>query len=140
VGPAGSGKSIHDIVLMGISGEGLQIAHVDGLYGSTSFAKGAELGCSLQQVPQPVRMVYLLAFGIDIANDQLIAGLESVLGPDLVIFGATSTDQMQGVATFQVVDGQIFPHAAIAVGIWDPTLGSKPVPPKASWRWEPPAR
>jgi len=122
VGPAGPGESIHDIVLMGISGEGLQIAHVDGLYGSTSFAKGAELGRSLQQAPEPVRMVYLLASGIDIANDQLIAGLESVLGPEVVIFGATSSDQMQGVATFQAVDGQIFQHAAFAVGFWDPTL------------------
>ena len=122
VGPAGPGESIHDIVLMGISGEGFQVAHVDGLYGSTSFAKGAELGRSLQQAPQPVRMIYLLASGIDIANDQLIAGLESVLGPEVVIFGATSSDQMQGVATFQAIDGQIFQHAAFAVGFWDPTL------------------
>jgi len=122
VGPAGPGESIHDIVLMGISGEGLQIAHVDGLYGPTSYAKGVELGQSLQQAPQPVRMVYLLASGIDIANDQLIAGLESVLGPEVVIFGATSSDQMQGVATFQAIDGQIFQHAAFAVGFWDPTL------------------
>jgi hypothetical protein len=122
VGPAGPGESIHDIVLMGIGGEGLQIAHVDGLYGPTSFAKGVELGLGLQQAPQPVRMVYLLASGIDIANDQLIAGLESVLGPEVVIFGATSSDQMQGVATFQAIDGQIFQHAAFAVGFWDPTL------------------
>ena len=122
VGPDGPGESIHDIVLMGISGEGSQVAHVDGLYGSTSFAKGMELGRSLQQAPQPVRMVYLLASGIDISNDQLIAGLEAVLGPDLVIFGATSSDQMQGVATFQAIDGEIFQHAAFAVGFWDPSL------------------
>ena len=122
VGPAGPGETIHDIALMGISGEGFEVAHVDGLYGSTSYAKGVELGQSLQQAPQPVRMVYLLASGIDIANDQLIAGLEAVLGPDLVIFGATSSDQMQGVATFQSIDGEIFQHAAFAVGFWDPTL------------------
>ena len=67
-------------------------------------------------------MIYLLASGIDIANDQLIAGIESVLGPDVVIFGATSSDQMQGVATFQAIDGQRFQHAAFAVGIWDPGL------------------
>lgn len=122
VGPEGPGESIHDIVLMGVRGEGLQIAQVDDLFGPSSFAKGVELGESLRAAPQPVRMVYLLASGIDIANDQLIAGLESVLGPDVVIFGATSSDQMQGVATFQAIDGRIFQHAAFAVGIWDPTL------------------
>jgi hypothetical protein len=70
----------------------------------------------------PVTMVYLLASGIDIANDRVIAGLESVLGPDVTIFGATSSDQMQGVATFQAIDGRIYQHGAFAVGIWDPTL------------------
>lgn len=123
VGPDGPGETSHDIVLMGIEGEGFVIAHADDLYGPTSFATGVSLGQSLQQQAlQPVRMVYLLASGIDIANDQLIAGLESVLGPEVVIFGATSSDQMQGVASFQAVDGRIFQHSAFAVGIWDPDL------------------
>jgi hypothetical protein len=113
---------MHDIAIMTIRGEGCTVAHVDGLFGSTSFEKGAELARELQKSPKPVRMLYLLASGIDIANDSLIAGIESVLGPDVTIFGATSSDQMQGVATFQAIDGQRFQHAAFAVGIWDPTL------------------
>jgi hypothetical protein len=67
-------------------------------------------------------MLYLIASGIDIANDQVIAGMESVLGQEVVIFGATSSDQMQGVATFQAVDGTLFQHAAFAVGFWEPGL------------------
>ncbi len=123
VGREGPGESMHDIALMGIRGEGFCVAHVDGLFGSTSFAKGADLARGLVAgAPEPVRMVYLLASGIDIANDQLIAGIESVLGPEVVIFGATSSDQMQGVATFQAIDDHLFQHAAFAVGIWDPTL------------------
>jgi len=113
---------MHDIAIMALRGEGFTTSHVDGLFGSTSFEKGAELAQGLQGTPHPVRMVYLLASGIDIANDQVIAGVESVLGPDVVIFGATSSNQMQGVATFQAVDGVRYQHAAFAVGIWDPTL------------------
>ena len=83
VGPQGPGETSHDIVMMGIRGDGLVIAHRDDLFGSTSFERGVELGQSLQQqAPQPVRMVYLLASGIDIANDRLIAGMESVLGAE----------------------------------------------------------
>lgn len=122
VGREGPGESIHDVALMGISGEGFTVSHVDGLFGSTSFDKGVELARGLQGSPKPVRMIYLLASGIDIANDRVIAGIESVLGPDVTIFGATSSDQMQGVATFQAVDGTTYQHGAFAVGIWDPTL------------------
>lgn len=122
VGREGPGESIHDIAVMAIAGEGFAVSHVDGLYGSTSFEKGVELARGLQGTPRPVTMVYLLASGIDIANDRVIAGIESVLGPDVTIFGATSSDQMQGVATFQAIDGQRHQHGAFAVGIWDPTL------------------
>jgi hypothetical protein len=122
VGREGPGESMHDIAVMTLRGEGFTVAHVDGLLGSTSFDKGAELARQLLQTPRPVRMVYLLASGIDIANDALIAGIESVLGTDVTIFGATSSDQMQGIATFQAIDGERFQHAAFAVGIWDPTL------------------
>jgi hypothetical protein len=122
IGREGPGESLHDIALMCVSGEGFTVSQVDGLYGDTSFAKGVELAKGLLGTPHPVRMVYLLASGIDIANDRIIEGIESVLGPDVVIFGATSSDQMQGVATFQAIDGERFQHAAFAVGIWDPTL------------------
>lgn len=122
VGREGPGESMHDIAVMTLRGEGFAVSQVDGLYGNTSFEKGAELARGLQKTPKPVRMIYLLASGIDIANDRVIAGIESVLGPGVVIFGATSSDQMQGVATFQAIDGQRFQHAAFAVGIWDPTL------------------
>ena len=122
VGREGPGESIHDIAIMGIAGEGFAVSHVDGLYGHTSFEKGAELARGLTATPKPVRMIYLLASGIDIANDRVIAGIESVLGPNVTIFGATSSDQMQGIATFQAVDGQKYQHGAFAVGIWDPTL------------------
>ena len=122
VGREGPGESMHDIAILGVRGEGFTVAHVDGLYGPTSFEKGAELARGLVGTPLPVTMVYLLASGIDIANDRLIAGIESILGPDVVIFGATSSDQMQGVATFQAVDGVSYQHSAFAVGFWDPTL------------------
>ena len=122
VGPAGPGESMHDVALMGIGGEGCIVATVDGLVGDTSFEKGAELARGLQGTPEPVHCVFLLASGIDIANDRVIAGMESVLGSEVTIFGATSSDQMQGIATFQAIDGVEHQHAAYAVGIWDPTL------------------
>ena len=115
-------SSKHDIAVMGVKGDGFVVGHVDGLVGSTSFEQGVALARQLLGTPEPVHCLYLLASGIDIANDAVIEGIESVLGPEIVIFGATSSDQMQGVATFQCIDGVTYQHAAFAVGFWDPTL------------------
>jgi len=122
VGPSGPGESIHDVAILGVQGEGIIVSQVTGLVGETSYEKGVQLARGLADTPHPVTMVYLLASGIDIANDQVLAGMESVLGPDVVVFGATSSDQMQGVATYQAIDGVLDQHAAFAVGFWDPTL------------------
>jgi hypothetical protein len=69
-----------------------------------------------------VRFIYFLASGIDIANDRCIAGFESVFGPNVTIFGATSSDNMRGIVSYQGVDGDVYQHAAFAIGFTDPTL------------------
>ena len=69
-----------------------------------------------------INMVYFLGSGIDIANDDCIAAFEKVLGSDVTIFGATSSDNMKGFISYQAVDNKVYEHAAFAIGFWDPTL------------------
>ena len=91
-----------------------------GSAGTTLFDKSAELGRQLLAArgpdADPVTMVMFLASGIDIADDQCIAGLESVLGPEVTIFGATSSDNMKGIVSYQMVDDAVYEHGARAVG------------------------
>ncbi|MCP5528757.1 MAG: FIST C-terminal domain-containing protein [Verrucomicrobiales bacterium] len=123
VGSEGVSESMKDVALMAVKGrEELAIAHVDGIYGDNSFEKSAELARQLRAANPAVNMVCFLASGIDIANDRCIAGLESVLGPEVTIFGATSSDNMRGQASYQIVDDRVYEHAAYAVGFADPTL------------------
>lgn len=122
VGREGVSESKKDVAVMTVTGPEFAVAHVDGISGDNSFEKCAELAQELLRQQPGVRMVYFLASGIDIANDRCIAGLESVLGPGVTIFGATSSDDMRGVVSYQAVDGQVFEHAAFAVGFSDPTL------------------
>jgi hypothetical protein len=95
---------------------------VDGIFGHNSYAKAVELAQQLKAQQPDITMVHFLASGIDIANDLAIAGLESVLGPEVTIFGATSSDNMRGVASYQIVDEQVLEHGAWAVGFADPSL------------------
>ncbi|MCG6942909.1 MAG: FIST C-terminal domain-containing protein [Thiohalocapsa sp.] len=123
VGREGVSESMKDVAIMAARGaEHIAVAHVDGIYGHNSLDKAAELARQLKAKAPAVNMIYFLASGIDIDDDACIRGIESVFGPDVTIFGATSADNMKGVASFQMVDDTVFEHAAYAVGFSDPTL------------------
>jgi hypothetical protein len=123
VGREGVSESMNDVAIMAVRGrDEISVASVEGIYGHNSFERGAELGASLKAANPAINMVFFLAPGIDIADDRCIAGLESVLGPDVTIFGATASDNMKGVACFQSIDERASQHAAFAVGFSDPTL------------------
>lgn len=123
VGREGVSESMKDVAIMAIRGaDELAIAHVEDIHGHDSFERAAELGQRLLEQRMGIRFVYFLASGIDIANDRCIAGLQSVLGPEVTIFGATSSDNMKGVTSYQLVDDTVYEHAAFAIGFCDPTL------------------
>jgi hypothetical protein len=122
VGSEGVSESMKDVALMAVRGPELAVAHVDGIYGHNAFEKAAELARQLKAQQPGITMIQFLASGIDIANDRAIAGIESVFGPEVTIFGATSSDNMRGVVSYQIVDDQVFEHGAWAVGFADPSL------------------
>jgi len=122
VGREGVSESMKDIALMAVRGKRLAVAQVDGIFGHNSYEKSVELATRLREQNPTVNMIYFLASGIDIANDRCIAGIESVFGPAVTIFGATSSDNMRGIVSYQAVDENVYEHAAFAVGFADPTL------------------
>jgi hypothetical protein len=123
VGREGVSESMKDLAIMAVRGaDQIAVAAVDGIFGHNAFEKAAELATQLKVANSAVNMVFFLASGIDIANDRCIAGIESVLGPEVNLFGATSADNMKGIASFQMVDNQVYEHAAFAVGFADPSL------------------
>jgi len=122
VGREGVSESMKDVAIMAVRGNEFAVAHVDDIHGRNAFEKAVELARQLKTQQPGINMIYLLASGIDIANDQAIAGIESVFGPEVTIFGATSSDNMRGVVSYQMVDDRVYEHAAWAVGFADPTL------------------
>ena len=122
VGREGVSESLKDVAIMALRGRQLAVAHVDDINGHNAYARAAELAQQLKAAQPATNMVHFLASGIDIANDRCIAGIESVLGPEVTIFGATSSDNMRGVVSYQLVDDQVLEHGAWAVGFADPSL------------------
>jgi hypothetical protein len=122
VGREGVSESMKDVAVMTVRGPELAVAHVEEISGDTSYEQAKRLATELRRAQPGIHSVYFLGSGIDIANDRVIAGFEEVLGPEVTIFGATSSDNMRGVVSYQAVDAQVYEHAAYAVGIADPTL------------------
>ena len=123
VGSEGVSESMHDVALMTVRGASeLAVAALDGIHGDNSRECGQQLAMSLREVNPNINVVLFLGSGIDIANDQVISGIEDVLGAEVTVVGATSSDNMKGITSFQMADGVVMEHGAWAVGFADPTL------------------
>lgn len=122
VGREGVSESMKDIALMAIKGKDFTVGHVDNIFGHNSYEKCLEMARTMKAENPGINMIYFMASGIDIANDQCIKALEDVFGKETTIFGATSSDNMKGFISYQAVDDKVFEHGAFAVGFSDPTL------------------
>jgi len=122
VGKEGVSESMKDIAVMAIKGKEFSVAGTDGIFGHNSFEKTKAMAEDLYQQQPDTSFIYFLASGIDIANDRCIAAIESVFGKAVTIFGATSSDNMKGVVSYQAYDGHVHEHGAFLVGFADPTL------------------
>ncbi len=122
VGREGVSESMKDMALMAIKGNDFAVANCNEIYGHNSYEKSLEMAKSLKAQNSNVNMIYFLASGIDIDNDLCIKAFEEVLGKDVTIFGATSSDNMKGFISYQAVDNHVTEHGAYVVGFADPSL------------------
>ncbi len=135
VGNQGASERMRSIAVMAVSGTEFAVASADTIRGSTSFDVAAKVAAELKAQSPDIRMVNILASGIDIAGDQALAGIASVFGPDVPVFGGTSADNMRAAATLQFAGGRVFERGIVLVGFSDPTLelctavhhGSRPI-------------
>lgn len=122
VGTEGVSESLKDIAIMAVQGSELAVSHIDGIHGNNSAERARSLAAGLKTKLPLVNMVFFMASGIDIDNDACIASIESELGPEVTIFGATSADNMRGVVSYQIHGTEVFSNSAWLVGFADPHL------------------
>lgn len=124
IGREGANESMRALAVMMVWGDeaecGMSVA--PRLDGSNARDAAAGLARDLVAAKGTPRFVMFLASGIDVDCDESIIGIESVLGPDVTIFGGTSADNMKGIASYQFIDDSVHEHAAVLIGFFDPTL------------------
>lgn len=122
VGKEGVSESMKDLALMAVRGREFALSHVDGIHGGNSAELALRLAVDIRRQQPEVNMVFFMASGIDIDNEACIKAIESELGPAVTIFGATSSDNMRGLVSYQIYDGEVYERSAWMIGFADPTL------------------
>lgn len=124
IGREGANESTRALAIMMVWGDeadcGMTVAPV--LDGGNARDVAATLARDLVAARGTPKFVMFLASGIDVDCDESIIGIESVLGPDVTIFGGTSADNMKGIASYQFIDDEVHEHAAVLIGFFDPSL------------------
>jgi hypothetical protein len=124
IGKEGPNESMKALAIMAIKGDKdeFAIAGSESITYATSFDVGAQLARDLKDANAKVTMIHFMPSGYDVAAEQALEGIESVFGPDVPIFGATSSDNIRWASPFQFMGDRIFERGAVAVGFADPTL------------------
>lgn len=122
VGREGVSESMKDVAIMAIKGDEFTVGKRDHVTGLNSYAKARELGLDLQKQNPNITMLYVFASGIDISNDRIIEGLESVYSSNITIIGANTSDRMRGIVNYQALDNQVSENSLIVIGFSDPSL------------------
>lgn len=98
------------------------VAYCDNIRGYNSYQKALGMAETLKAETPGVNMVHILASGIDIAADRALEGVAAVFGPEMPVFGGTSSDNMRAISTYQFINGQVLERGAIMIGYADPSL------------------
>jgi len=97
-------------------------AAADGLNSLNSLEVATKAAEDLKAKRDGITMIYCLTTGLDLCGDDVIAGIESVFGPEVPIIGATSADNGKAKKTFQFYNDQVMDSGIVLVGLADPSL------------------
>jgi hypothetical protein len=122
IGREGVSEAMRAMAVMAVTGDEFAVAAADGLNGSNSAQLGEQAAAEMKAENPDVNMIYVLSAGLDLSGDQVIAGIESVFGEEVPIFGATAADNGKAKGTFQFHGQDVLEQGLILVGFSDPGL------------------
>tara|TARA_R110002110_G_scaffold376568_2_gene586555 strand:+ start:59659 stop:60864 length:1206 start_codon:yes stop_codon:yes gene_type:complete len=122
IGREGVSENMRALALMAVVGDECAVVQNAGLTGPNSKQLAAETAQALRTKLDGINMIYVVTAGMDVAGDQVIEGIESVFGPEIMLFGASAGDNGKAARTFQFHSDKVLEDGITMVGFSDPTL------------------
>lgn len=128
IGKEGPNESLKALAIMAIKGpkEEFAVTGEGSVQKYDSYGLGHHLASDLKNKCPSVNMIFfhpsIILAGRVFQADKIIAGIESVFGPDIPIIGGASIDNMKLISSFQFLGDQVFEQGVVMFGLADPTL------------------
>jgi len=125
IGLEGPNESMKALAIMVIKGPKTEfaIAGTGSLPAEDPVQQAFNVARALRDRNPHIRQIYFLPpWGEVYIPSRTIESIESVFGPEVSIFGGTSTDNMKGISSFGFLDDQLLENGTVMIGFADPTL------------------
>ncbi len=125
IGKEGPNETMRGLGIMAIRGpkEEFAVANMNSIVDVDSYDVGVQIAQDLKRKHPGINMIHFLPSSLDILPaGKAIEGIESVFGPDILIFGGCALDNAKWISNYQFFGDQIIERGAVAVGFADPTL------------------
>lgn len=125
IGIEGPNESMKALAIMAIKGPKTEfaIAGTGSLPKEDPVQQAFDVAQALRDRNPHIQQIYFLPpWGEIYMPHKTIERIESVFGPQIAIFGGTSTDNMKGISSFGFLNDQILEKGTVMIGFADPTL------------------
>ena len=127
IGRSGPNESMRALALMAVRGPAdcLSVAGEESLVQHDYYQAGAAIARQLQKSTPEISFILMYVSPLGYPNgpvDNVVRGMESVVGPDVPIIGGFSTDNNKIVTCYEFLEDRILERGAVAVAFTDPGL------------------
>lgn len=130
VGCTGSGvihsegvtEAMRAMAVMSIQGPEVAVAFRDGLDRTNGRALASDAARELKDALDGITSIAVFTAGFDVTGDDVIAGIEEVFGPEVVLYGGIAADNGKARGSFQFDGDIVTEHGLILIGMADRSL------------------
>jgi small ligand-binding sensory domain FIST len=118
----GVNESMRALAVMSIAGPEVAVSFRDGVTSSNGRELGTQAARELKDRLSGINAVLLYTPFTDSAHDEILAGIDSVFGPDMPIAGAVAGDNAKFTTSFLFHGQTVSEHGLLMIGLADPAL------------------
>jgi small ligand-binding sensory domain FIST len=118
----GVNESMRALAVMSISGPEVAVSFRDGVTSSNGRELATQAARELQGKLGGINAILLYTPFTDSAHDEILAGIDSVFGPDMPIAGGVAGDNAKFTTSYLFHGQMVSEHGLLMIGLADPAL------------------
>lgn len=124
LGKEGPNEAMRALSVMACTGgkEDFAVAAAEPFLPEQSFDVGVRIAKELKQKNPDIHLILFYPSGLNVMPAEALRGIESVVGPEVTVFGGLSFDNLKFLTSYQFFGSRLIEKGACAVGIADQSI------------------